>query len=184
MKKVFLSFLLIVATAITGCSAEPSDDPDAKFVKGENGDWIFNFTADEFVDKWINDPKHEGTNFEIGSNESETWMIDEYDIRIILFKDSKTSKVSGFCIAADYEITVPQHLGMLLDTMNILKYLDEDLYSNELVHKQISEAQNAVSTHKKNKVSFVISDYIYSVYSEGNKAIAVLIIPSPDKQQP
>lgn len=186
MKKVFLSFLLIVATAITGCSAEPSDDPDAKFVKGENGDWIFNFTADEFVDKWINDPFFKGTEFEVGSDEATTWMIDRKDnAHIIIFKDLKKNKASGFCVAVDYKMTVDQNLLMVLCTMKILGYLnnDENPFANESVYEQIKEAQDAVAAHKKDKVSFVIGDYIYSVYAEGNKAIAALIIPRPDINQ-
>ena len=182
MKKIFISFLLIIAITITGCSTEPPDDPNAKFIKGENGDWIFNFTAEEFVEKWTNDPFFKNTDFEVSSNESEICMIDKEDnIYIIVFKDLKKSKASGFCVAVDYEMTVDQNLLMLLCTLKILGYLNnEDPFADDSVYKQINDAQDVVAAHKKDKVSFLIGDYIYSVYSEGNKAIAALIIPNPD----
>lgn len=186
MKRVFISFLLIIAITITGCSTEASDDPNAKFVKGENGDWIFNFTADEFVDEWINDPFFKGTDFEVGSDETTSWMIDkENNAHIIVFKDSKKSKASGFCVAVDYEMTVDQNFLMVVYTLKILGYLnnDENPFANDSVYEQINEAQDAVAAHKKDKVSFEIGDYIYSVYAEGNKAIAALIIPRPDINQ-
>ncbi|MDE6724624.1 MAG: hypothetical protein K2J79_03375, partial [Ruminiclostridium sp.] len=80
MKKIVISFLLIVAIAITGCSTEAPDDPNAKFIKGENGDWIFNFTADEFIEEWTSDAFFKDTDFEIGSDESTAWMIDKNNV--------------------------------------------------------------------------------------------------------
>ncbi len=185
MKKIVISFLLIVAITITGCSTETPDDPNAKFIKGENGDWIFNFTAEEFVEKWTNDPFFKNTDFEVSSNESEICMIDREDnIYIIVFKDLKKSKASGFCVAVDYEMTADQFLFMLLDTVKILGYLnDEDPFADDVVYNQIHEAQNAVASHKEDKVSFFIGDYIYSVYSEDNKSISALILPGVDIKQ-
>ncbi len=183
MKKAFLSFLLIIAIAITGCSAEPSDDANAKFVKGEDGDWIFNFTADEFVEKWINDPFFKGTDFEVGSDETMTWMIDKKkNVYIVLSEDSKKSKVSGIAIATDYDISVSQVLQIDLYALVVLKYLDEKLFDKS-ISEQTSDALNDILNHKKEDTTLVIDDYLYNITSKNNKWIQILILPRPDANQ-
>lgn len=180
MKKVFISFLLIVAFAITSCSTEPPDDPNAKFIKGENGDWIFNFTADEFIEEWTNFPQFEGSNFETGSGESSAWIIDEDNVHILLYKDSKNSKVCGFYIITDYHISVEQYFLTSIYSMLILKYLDEDLGTDKSVYEQILDAQNTVSNHEEEEVRLIIGDYEYKVFSKGEEAFMVSILPNPD----
>ena len=180
MKKIFISFLLIIAIVITGCSNETPDDPNAKFIKGENGDWIFNFTSDEFIQEWTNLPQFEGSNFEVGSDELSAWIVDENNVFIFLYKDSKNSKVCGFYIITDYHISVEQYFLTSLYSMLILKYLDEDLGTDESVSKQVLDAQNTVSNHKEKEVRLIIGDYEYKVYSKGEEAFMVSILPNSD----
>lgn len=182
MKKAFLSFLLIIAIAITGCSAEPSDDANAKFVKGEDGDWIFNFTAEEFIDEWVNNPIFEGMDFKVDSDETKTWMVDKDNIHIILFEDSKRSKVSCFSIATEYDINVLQVFNISAYSMLIFKHLGEESLWNT-VSKQIQEALSTVSSHDKEEVKLLIGDYVYRIYTEDKKAIVVLMFPNPNLKQ-